>query len=388
MNGRERRGTTLVLIVAVVLGVAGFVLAMATGSAQRVWEAFLVNLLFWMGIAQGGICLSASFYLTNARWGGVGQYRLAEAFVNFLPLSFLLFWVLFLGRHQIFVWVDHPLAEKADWLNVPFLFVRDGVCLAIMTLLSLWFVRVSRHEEVLRWAATAGDIGDSPKTIRRFAVVIALCYAYIYSLIAFDLVMSLAPRWHSTLFGAYFFTGAYWSAVVTMALFAVASGRGVSAEIEPRFRAALHDIGKLFFACSVFWVYLLFSQYIVIWYGDIPAETFFVVPRVQHLPWGALGWSAFILIWAIPFLVLMGQRPKRTPAILRTVGVLGLIGMWIERYVLVVPSLSPRHIPFGWVEVLITLGFFGAFGLTALPGLRLVPAPALVRPEGGHEGAQ
>ncbi len=114
MNGRERRGTTLVLIVAVVLGVAGFVLAMATGSAQRVWEAFLVNLLFWMGIAQGGICLSASFYLTNARWGGVGQYRLAEAFVNFLPLSFLLFWVLFLGRHQIFVWVDHPLAEKAD----------------------------------------------------------------------------------------------------------------------------------------------------------------------------------------------------------------------------------------------------------------------------------
>ena len=388
MNGRNRNGITVALIVALALGIVGFILAMATGSSQRVWEAFLVNLLFWMGIAQGGISVSASFYLTNARWGGVGQYRLAEGFVNFLPLSFVLFWVLYLGRHQLFVWVDHPLPEKADWLNVPFLFARDGAALAAMTLLSLWFVRVSRRDEVLQWAAASGDIGDSPPTIRRFAVVITLCYVFIYSLIAFDLVMSLAPRWHSTLFGAYFFTGAYWSAIVMMALVAVATGRGVSGEIEHRFRDALHDIGKLFFACSVFWVYLLFSQYIVIWYGDIPAETFFVVPRVQHLPWGALGWSAFILIWAIPFCVLMGKRPKQTPAILTMVGILGLIGMWIERYVLVVPSLSPRHIPFGWVEVLITLGFLGAFGLTALPGLRLVPAPALMRPADGHGGAQ
>src|SRR5437899_7666675 len=126
MNGRNGTTTTLALCAAVALGIAGFVLAMATGSAQRVWEAFLVNLLFWMGIAQGGICVSASFYLTNARWGGVGQYRLAEAFVGFLPLGFLLFWALYLGRHQIFVWVDHPLPEKADWLNAPFLFARDG----------------------------------------------------------------------------------------------------------------------------------------------------------------------------------------------------------------------------------------------------------------------
>jgi hypothetical protein len=372
-------GRTIILFgVAVIIGVVAFALAMADGSAPRVWQVFLVNLLFWMGIAQGGVIVSASFYLTNARWGGVGQYRLAEAFVGFLPLSFLLFWALYAGRHEIFVWVDHPLPEKADWLNAPFLFARDGAGLLIMTLLSLWFVRVSRREDVLQWAAATGDIGDPPRAMRRLAVVMALCYAAIYTLIAFDLVMSLAPRWHSTLFGAYFFAGAYWSALVMIGLLTVAIGRG--AEVEHRYRDALHDIGKLIFACSVFWVYLLFSQYIVIWYGDIPAETFFVVPRVQHLPWGALGWSAFILIWALPFCVLMGKRPKRTPAILRTVCVLGLIGMWIERYVLVVPSLSPRHIPFGWVEALITLGFLGAFGLTALPGLRMVPRPAMARP--------
>ena len=375
MNGGR---TTALLGAAVIIGIIAFALSMADGSALRVWEAFLVNLLFWMGIAQGGIVVSASYYLTNARWGGVGQYRLAEAFVGFLPLSFLLFWALYAGRHEIFVWVDHPQPEKVDWLNISFLFARDGAGLLIMTLLSLWFVRVSRREDVLQWAASTGDIGDPPRAMRRLAVVMTLCYAAIYTLIAFDLVMSLAPRWHSTLFGAYFFAGAYWSALVMIGLVTIAIGRG--AEAEHRYRDALHDISKLIFACSVFWVYLLFAQYIVIWYGDIPAETFYVVPRVQHLPWGALGWSALILIWAIPFCVLMGKRPKRTPAILSTVAVLGLIGMWVERYVLVVPSLSPRHIPFGWVEALITLGFLGAFGLTALPGLRMVPAPALARP--------
>jgi hypothetical protein len=385
MNGERR--ITLLLIAAVIVGVAAFVAGLTDGSALRVWEVFLVNLLFWMGIAQGGICASASFYLSNARWGGVGLYRLAESFVNFLPLSFLLFWVLLAGRHLLFVWIDHPLPEKADWLNVPYFFSRDGVALLVMTLLSLWFVRISRRDDICQWAASTGDIGDSPPPIRRLAVFVTLAYALIYTLIAFDLVMSLAPRWHSTLFGAYFFTGAYWSAVVMMSLIAAITGRRVTDEEKHLYHDALHDIGKLFFACSVFWVYLLFAQYIVIWYGDMPAETFFVAPRVNYLPWGSLGWTAFCLVWAVPFCVLMGQKPKRTPAIIGTVAVVGLIGMWIERYVLVVPSLSPHHIPFGWIEILITVGFMGLFGLTTWPTLRKLPWPAMLRttePIGGE----
>ena len=378
MNERNHLTGIALLSAALAAGIIGFVLAVMTGSALRAWEAFLVNLLFWLGIAQGGVCVSASFYLTNARWAGPGQYRLAEAFVGFVPLGFVLFWALYAGRHELFVWADHPLPEKTDWLNVPFLFARDGASLLIMTLVSLWFVRVSRREDVRRWADRAQNITDAPRIIRRLAIVVALCYAAIYSLLAFDLVMSLAPRWHSTLFGAYFFAGAYWSALVAMALVAIVLGRGLPRDLQHSRREVLHDLGKLVFAFSVFWVYLLFAQYLPIWYADIPSETFFVTPRVQYLPWGALGWTALILIWALPFGVLMGARPKKTPAILGTVCVLGLIGMWVERYVLVVPSLSPGHIPFGWVEVAVTLGFFGAFGLAALSGLRMVPAP--VRP--------
>jgi len=144
----------------------------------------------------------------------------------------------------------------------------------------------------------------------------------------------------------------------------------------------LHDFGKLVFAFSIFWIYLSFAQYLVIWYGDIPTETFFLVVRLWHFPWVPLGWLAPFLIWMVPFIVLMGVRPKRTPYILGTVAALGLIGVWDLDYILIVPSLSPNRIPFGWVEVCVTAGFLGAFLLCAAPGLRLAATAATSSFEG------
>jgi hypothetical protein len=100
------------------------------------------------------------------------------------------------------------------------------------------------------------------------------------------------------------------------------------------------------------------------------------VQRVRYMPWAALSWTALILIWALPFLVLLGVRPKKSPAILGTISFLGLVGIWIERYVLVVPSLSQHVVPFGWIELLITLGFLGGFVLCAIPGLNRLAAAA------------
>ena len=368
MRARPPRRTPFVLALLVVVGAFAFTLALFDGAPGRAWEAFLVNLLFWLGVAQGGVVVSASLYLTQARWGGAAVYRLAEAFAGFVPLGFLLFWVLVPGREVVFPWIDHPVPEKAAWLNAPFLFARDGVGLLVLTVLTIWFVRVSRRGDSRAWAESGDTIAEPPPAIRRLAPTLILTYVVVYSVLAFDLVMSLSPVWYSTLFGAYFFAGAYWSALAAMGL--VASWRVESG------RPVLHDIGKLVFAFSIFWVYLLWSQYLPIWYAGLPEETFFVVPRVHRLPWGALGWTALVLVWVIPFVVLMGRRGKRTPAILGTVCAAGLVGMWIERYVLVVPSLSPASIPFGWVEALVTAGFVGAFALCTRAGLRHVPVLA------------
>ncbi len=363
----------VVALVLAVAGGAGFAVALARGTSLRAWEAFLVNLLFWLGLAQGGVVVSASLYVTEARWGGAGLYRLAESFARFVPVGWLLFWALFPARQTLFPWVAHPIPAKAAWLNVPFFFAREGVALLLMTALTVWFLRVSRRADTVRWAEDYETIASPPPAIRRLAPALVLVYAVVYSLVGFDLVMSLAPRWRSTLFGAYFAVGAYWSALVAMGLLAAAGRRPARHDDSGERGGILHDLGKLVFAFSIFWAYLLWSQYLPIWYADLPNETFFVLPRVHMLPWGILGWLAFVLVWAVPFTVLMGRRPKRTPAIFGAVCALGLLGIWVERYVLVVPSLSPQVIPLGWVEAATSAGFAGLFLLCLAPGLRSVP---------------
>ncbi|HLK86649.1 MAG TPA: hypothetical protein VKT27_09085 [Candidatus Binataceae bacterium] len=367
-----------IAIVLVAIGLATFVFSVMKDSlAQRAWEAFLVNLLFWLGIAQGGVVASAAFYLTQGRWAGRAHFRLAEAFSGFLIPGFILFWVLFFGREWIFPWIRHPIPAKAGWLNVPFLFARDGIGLAVMTLISMSFLAASRSEAARAWAAHSNDILMPPPAIRRLAPAVCICFAVVYTLLAFDLVMSLSPLWHSTLFGWWFFAGTFWSAIVTMAVTAVCLRRVLGPGNVFTRGQFMRDLGLMVFAFSIFWFYTLFAQYIVIWYGDMPIETFFIVVRSQYMPWAFMSWMTVCLVWAIPFVVLLGIRPKKTPVILGTVALLGMIGIWSEIYVLVVPSLSPRTVPLGWIEILVTAGFLGAFWLCAYPGLKLVSAAAM-----------
>jgi hypothetical protein len=368
--------TQAVGVVMTALGVIAFVFALIHGGAAIAWQAYLVNLLFFLGVAQGALVASAAFYLTQAKWGGSTPYRLGEAFAPFLWVGFFLFFGLYFGRSLIFPWVTHPIARKAAWLNVPFLFARDGVGLGVMAAASFAFIRVSRSDDARAWTIATDDIELPPHSIRVFAPLVAVLFAVVYTLISFDLVMSLAPVWRSTLFGWYFFAGAFWSGLTAMALTAVVLRGRLGENNLFTNPVVLHDFGKMVFAFSVFWVYLVFAQYIVIWYGDLPVETFFIVQRVHHMPWSPLSVACVVLIWLIPFVVLMSVRTKKSPMTLGAVSALGLVGMWLERYVLVVPSLSLDAIPFGLTQFLISIGFLGAFLICAVPGLNRVAQAA------------
>ncbi|MBF6568083.1 MAG: hypothetical protein IVW54_04310 [Candidatus Binataceae bacterium] len=355
------------------IGLIGFGLAISQGGAltARAWQAYLLNLLFWMGIAQGGVVVTTAFYLSQGRWAGPAQYRLAEMFFLFIPVGFVLFWGLWLGRIYIFPWILHPDPHKLLWLNAPFLFARDGGGLLLLTLLSWWFVSASRRPAAQAWTSSPSNIALPPNIMRRLSPAVALTYAFVYSLIAFDLIMSLSPQWRSTLFGAWFFATCFWSGLAAMAFTAVI----LQAVFGPRVvffnRRVQHDLGKLVFAFSIFWVYLLFAQYLVIWYGDIPLETFYIVRR-SMMPWLPFSIAMITFVWVIPFFFLLGRRPKRTPMILGSVTLLGLVGIYLQDYVLIVPSLSPNAVPYGWVELTVTAGFMGLFALCAFPGLRRV----------------
>lgn len=354
------------------IGILGFIAALAAGQDDRVWQSYLVNFLFFMGVAQGGILLACGFYLTNGRWARRSVHiRLAEAGWPFLVLGAILFWGIFVGRDHIFPWIAHPVAKKAAWLNVPFLFARDGIAVALMALVSWGFVSISRGRAAMLWATQPATIEMPPTAIRRLAPVIGVLYIFLYSLLAFDLIMSLAPLWHSTLFGWWWFEMCFWSAICTSAFIAANFYSMLGLENPFRDHTVLHDYGKLVFAFSIFWMYLSFAQYLVIWYGDLPTETFFILLRFWHWPWKFLAWLCPTLNWVVPFFVLMGVRPKKNPAILRAVALLGLVGVWTTDYVMTVPSLSPEKLPLGWVELTITAGFLGLFILCLNPGLRL-----------------
>src|ERR1700730_5857888 len=196
------------------IGVAGFVIGVTTETEPHAWQAFLVNFLFFLGVAQGGVMVSGAFYLTQARWGGPGAYRLAESFYLFVPVAFVLFWILFFGRAELWPWVTKPVAKNPTWLNTPFFFAREGFALLALTALDLTFIHISRRVDVRQWAISNDNIEMPPTAIRRIAPALALTYAAVMSLIAFDLIMSLAPQWKSTLVGAFFFVGTFWSGIV------------------------------------------------------------------------------------------------------------------------------------------------------------------------------
>ena len=202
--------------------------------------------------------------------------------------------------------------------------------------------------------------------------------------------MSLTPTWFSNIFGWYYLWGGFLSAVAATALVCVLLRATTPGWAEQVTRPRMHDLGKMIFAFSIFWMYLFFSQYIVIWYGNLPEETQFFEARLgsQFLqdswcwvganldePYVKLSLSAWVGCWSVPFWVLLGAAPKRTPQILGTVAAVVLAGFWLERNALVWPSLVPADGSawFGPIQIGIALGFLGAFALVQLVFHRMFP---------------
>ena len=216
-----------------------------------------------------------------------------------------------------------------------------------------------------------------------------LTYAFGFTFFAYDQVMSLSPTWFSNIFGWYFNWAGFLNGVAATALICVLLSRSPGWDVQIT-RSRMHDLGKMIFAFSIFWMYLFFAQYIVIWYGNLPEETQFFQSRLgsQFLqdtwhwvwtnldePYVKLSLAAWFGCWVIPFWVLLGQEPKKTKSILGGVAFISLLGFWLERNALVWPALVPGDGSawFGPVQIGIALGFLGAFALVYLVFSRVFP---------------
>lgn len=388
------------LALLLVAGVAAVVLGMGADPV-RVWQGLLFNWLFWSSLAIGMVMFAVALHLTEADWAwAVRRFALGGA--AFLPISMLILPFLFLGSEHFFHhWLhasgDPILEAKSGYLNLGFMFARDTIGVGVLFALAGWFAHLALRPDVygagdatqqawygrfglLRgWRGAPQEAARSRHRMNVIGPVLGVLYAVIWGMIAIDLAMSLEPHFYSTMFPVAFFMTAFHGGIAATIL-AVVLLRS-RARVEPFFKAGqFHDLGKLLFAFAVFWMYLNWSQYVVIWYGLLPWEQEWFVHRFEQ-PFTMVVQVAVMLIFVLPFFGLLTRPPKKVPSILAFFAGLILVGHWLERFLLIAPSLHEGEgvLPLGLLEIGIAAGFAALFigsYLWFAKTFPLLPSPA------------
>ena len=342
------------------LGIILFVIALGSDPAAA-WQMFHVNWLFFTGLAIGSGALVASQKIAKAKWSGL-IIRFAEAAMAFLPLSLLGLLLIFtIGYEPVYGHMQHELHGlshgKALWLSRPFMFGRLFFGLLALSWVGWRMVRAdltpdiaaarsaakgSVRERYERWSrgydGSPAALLAVEERIARLAPIYGLLYAVVGTLIAFDMIMALQPHWFSNLLGGFYFMASFLGAHMLLALTMAFGIRhlGIADLVSPKQR---HDLGKLCFGFTVFWAYLMWAQFLVIWYGNLPEETGFVFARLWG-SWLPIGKAVFLGLFVVPFVGLLGVAPKKSPVTLGFFAVVSLVALWLERYLLVMPSVT------------------------------------------------
>lgn len=359
-----------------VLFAAGAV-AFALGLLRRpdlAWASFLTAAFYFVTLALGALVFLAMGHVGHAGWSAVLK-RIAEAQAAWLPTGALTIGALLLGVHHLYHW-SHPqaiaadpiLRAKADYLNLPFFAVRMAIALGLWIGFWALFRRFSLRQD----AVGVADARPTRAAVAASAAFLFL-FAISFSMASIDWVMSLEPHWTSTIFGLYNVAGVLVAGVAGLTAIAIIlRRRGLLPAMND---SHLHDLGKCLFAFSTVWAYLWFSQYMLIWYANIPEETGYYRLRTAG-GWGFLFYLNLIAGWLLPFLVLLPRRAKRSEGHVFRVALWLLGSRWLDVYLMVTPPISPQHAGIGALDVAVTLGFAAAYVLVlarALGGAPLVP---------------
>jgi len=365
----------------VALGVLGIALAFVTAPApQRAWSALHFNWMFWSSVAIGMVLFAVALHLTHARWAwSVKRFSLAGA--AFLPVSFLIFPIMMVGgRHTYFHhWLPHGghdpihgdavLEAKAAWLSFPGMLGRDVIALVVLYGLALLFtyhqLRPDMHGR--GWGRPREDAvavaQDAYSRNLKIGVFTSLAFAFGWGLIGIDLGMTTLPHFFSTMLPVAFFISAFHSGIAMTIVMAVIHRKSLRLE-EYITGKQFHDIGKLLFAFAVFWMYINWSQYVVIWYGLLPHEQEYFV-RKFNPPFGPYVMAAVMLIFVVPFFGLLPRSIKKMAPILAGFSCLVMLGHWLERFLMATPNYWESEqwgaIGIGLPEIAMAAGFLGLF---------------------------
>jgi len=358
---------------AAVAALAG-ALALAVGIAAdpvRGLANLLLHNFYFVSLALGALFFLAVLYLAEAGWFVVLR-RVPEAMSTFVPVAGGLMLLVYIGREYLYPWArpaaqeDPLLVGKASYLN------DFGFLMRMLLVVALWsgFVWLMR-----RGSRAQDDSSDGlaeRRLLKRASAVFVPVFAVTYSVASFDWLMSLEPHWFSTIYAVYTFAGLFLGslAAITAAVVLLRENGGPLGGVVRDDH--LHDLGKLLFAFSTFWAYIWVSQYLLIWYGNLPEEVTHYVVRTSG-PWLGLFALNVVLNWGLPFTVLLGRSAKRNPRVLLLVAGAVLVGRWLDLHLLIRPPLSNGHTGLGWLELIGFLGYAGLFVLVTRRALGAAP---------------
>ncbi len=400
--------------VAIVAGVLGFGYGLATNPAWA-WGAFLTGLFYSLGIAQGALMFSVVLTMTWGRWGRPLK-RIAEAAAFYLPVGYVLMLVFLLLGNGLYPWnpntfvMDTPIdlephgewaiRSKPIWLSLGFFITRQVVGVGAMILLSLAYVRASLRPDLIQtqsylrlkrpewkapgwWSRIAGNPGNIEDEVHKgqatqstLGAILGMTYALVFSMMAFDLIMSLAPWWYTNMFGGWLFASSFWLGMCFIGVVGLLSREwlGLGDLVT---KSVTHDLGKLIFAFCMFWAYTLFAQILPIWYANMPEETDFLLIRLKLDQWAWLSQTVGVLCFLTPFTVLASRGIKKMKWPFIAILSLIMTGLFLERTLLVMPSVYFEDtfptLLFLLVSLPVGAGFVGAVALVTTWALTHLP---------------
>ncbi len=341
----------------IAVGLLTFVVGLMKNQ-ERLWTSYLVSFFFFSCLGVGGLFWASIQNLTKAGWS-VSVRRYAEAMTSFIPVMIVASLILAIGMKKIYPWADHDfvaanpvIAAKSSFLNIGFVVVR-----LLIFGLGCWLFKKIIVGNSLK-QDQSGDEALTHKNVG-YSIGFVVFFALAFSLFSVDLLMSLLPSWYSTIFGIYCFAGLFQSFLAFLALIIIFMKRNgfVKGYVTTEH---LHDVVKFEKGFTVFWAYIAFSQFMLMWYANIPEETEYYIMRSQN-GWMSISMALLFFRFIVPFLALLPRGAKRNENHVILVSVLILVMQYVDIYWMVYPNFFEGHLTFGFWEVGMFAGFAGVF---------------------------
>ncbi len=385
----------------VFVGIFVFCFGLLAGDPAHTWGAFYVNAVYFQGLALGGVMTTVIMQIVRATWGAPVR-RLAEANVAYFPVAFCVFLTTYFGREYLFYWGTRPMPGREWWMTPGFVYLRFSVLFFVLYLLMTRFIGMSLrgdvglareraknkglwnlpiHGYLLRgWRGSEREVLPIQRKMSVNAPVIVFFYVVTTSLFAFEMIMGQNPTWFSNLFGAFIFVSQIyigWAALALMSMYFSKRHKSLGEVVTSQ---QFWDLGKLNLGFCMLWGYMFWSQFLTQWYGNLPEETQWLILRTREFPWKGLAWVVFPMCFIIPFISLLSRDLKKNRVTYAVVCFVLMTGVWLDRYLIIMPEISPHHIPFGLTEVGIFVGFLGAYLLCIRNFLSKYPAVPVSHP--------